>query len=207
MRHLLLSLTMLTVLQVYSQTEEMTVISGIVLDSDSVPVSDMAIINTRTFNTVRTTETGFFQSQINGNDSLLIYHIAYKRLFITKKDNGRLIIVEPEINVIKQVNVTDNYIQELENLQKTVDEIKRVAPLEKLSKEERKSRLTSFVEETGSHNKGFSPFFGPTVTVPIGKIIQLSGLDMDKQKRKKLTSHYHLIKPARTKKKNKKSKD
>lgn len=207
MRILLLSLAFLMALQVYSQSEEMTVLSGIVVDSDSVPIPDMAIINTRTLTTVRTNEKGFFQVLISDNDSLLIYHIAYKRRFITKKNNGELIIMEPEINEIKQVDVTNNYIKELKNLQKTVDEIKRVAPLEKQSKEERKSRITNFVEQNGSHNKGFSPFFGPTVSVPIGKIIQLTGMDMEKQKRKKLTSHYHLVKPERIKKKNKISKD
>lgn len=207
MRTLLLSLAFLMALQVYSQSEDVIEISGIVADSDSVPIPDMAIINTRTFTTVRTNEKGFFQTQVSGNDSLIIYHIAYKRLFITKKDNGKLIIVQPEINIIKQVDVTDRHIQELNNLQKTVNEIKRAAPLEKQSKEERKSRITSFVEQNGSHNKGFSPFFGPTVSVPIGKIIQVAGLDLDKKKRKKLTSHYHLIKRGHIKKKNKISKD
>lgn len=207
MRALLFSFAFLMVLQAYSQSEEITVISGIVADSDSVPVPDMAIINTHTLNTVRTNENGFFQAQISGNDSLLIYHISFKRRFITKKDNGKLILLEPEINEIKQVNVTADHGKESENLEKTVNDIKRLARINKPSKEEMKSEVTTFVEQNGSHNKGFSPFFGPTISVPIGKIIQLAGLDMNKQKRKKLTSHYHLIKPGRLKKKNKNSKD
>lgn len=207
MRYFLISIALLMVIHGYSQTDEMTILSGTILDSDSVPVPDMAIINTRTLNTIRTDEKGFFQTTVTGNDSLLIYHIAYKRLFITMKDNGKFIIVEPEINEIKQVDITNNYKQELKNLQETVDEIKRAAPLKKLSKEERKSIVTKFVEENGSHNKGYSPFFGPTVGVPIGKIVQMAGLDTDKRQRKKLTSHYHLIKPSHIKKKNKNSKD
>jgi len=187
-------LPLLMVLQAYSQTEATVIISGIVADLDSVPIPDVVIVNARTGHTVYSDQKGFFQTHITGNDSLFIYHIAYQRRFITEKDNGRTIILQPDMNEINQVDVNGDYMQELKYLQQTLEDIKRTVPMEKLSEEEMKSRETRFVEQHGSHNKGFMPFFGPTMHLYFGKIAQMAGLDKQSRERKKLTSHYHLLK-------------
>ncbi|HET6557084.1 MAG TPA: hypothetical protein VFG54_07190 [Prolixibacteraceae bacterium] len=194
MRILSLIITLLIVLQGYSQTDQEIRISGIIADADSIPIPDVIVVNSRTLNIVRSNPQGFFQSSISGNDSLFIFHVSYKRRFISEKDNGRVIILEPEINELKQVDVTDKYLQELKNLQQTMEDIKRVAPLKKLSEEEMKSIQTRFVEQHGSHNKGFKPYFGPKVRLPFWKIAELAGLDKQTRQRKQLTSHYHFTK-------------
>lgn len=194
MRNLSLLITLLIVFQGYSQTDQGIMISGIIADADSIPIPDVIVVNSRTYETVRSNHQGFFQTYITGNDSLFIFHVSYKRRFISEKDNGRMIILEPEINELKQVDVTDEYLQELKNLQKTMEEIKRVVPLKKLNEEEMKSIQTRFVEQHGSHNKGFMPFFGPIIKIPFWKIAELTGLDRQTRQRKQLTSHYHFTK-------------
>ena len=196
MRILISVIAIFIVMPVFAQPPSPILISGIIVDTDSVPVPDVAIINTRTGKTVRSGINGLFQTEISGNDSLLVYHVAFKKQFINEKHNGRAIVVEPEIQELMQIDITDRE-QEKENLEQTIDDIKRIAPMEKLSGYELRSRQTQFIDENGSHNKGFSPFFGPTVHVPIGGIVQVISKLGRHQRLKKETSHYHLVKKDR----------
>jgi len=105
-------------------------------------------------------------------------------------------MLEPQVNELMQVDVKDNAIQEMRNLQQTLEEIKRVALEKKFAHSDYTESLRQkrFVDQNGSHDKGFKYFFGPTVHLPVEKIIaSVSGSD-DKRERKKLTSHYHLVK-------------
>lgn len=196
MRWLLFILACMVVFQTYSQTTESSLLSAVLVGPDSLPVPDVAVINTRTFHTVRTDENGYFQTEIAGDDSLFIYHIAFKRQFINENDNGKVIVLEPQVNEISQVDVTDSALQDLKNLQKTLKDIKRVVPDKKYDHSDytESSRQKLFVERNGSHTKGFQPFFGPTVKLPLGTIINAVAGNAEKRKRKKLTSHYHLVK-------------
>ncbi|MBW8332265.1 MAG: hypothetical protein K0M40_09615 [Prolixibacteraceae bacterium] len=194
MRFILIPLFFLFVFEGYSQNTKETMLSGIVVGNDSVPVSDVAIINIRTGKTTRTNTNGFFQIEIALEDSFLVYHIAYKKRIINEKHNGRYIVLEPQIVELMQVDVTDKNEKELKNLEETVDDIKRLSPLKKPEGFDIKSRQSYFYEQHGSHTKGFSPFFGPTVRSPIGKIISLVAGSEEKRQRKKLTSHYQLVK-------------
>lgn len=194
MRFILIPLFFLFVFEGYSQNTKETMLSGIVVGNDSVPVSDVAIINIRTGKTTRTNTNGFFQIEIAFEDSFLVYHIAYKKRIINEKHNGRYIVLEPQIVELMQVDVTDKNEKELKNLEETVDDIKRLAPLKKPEGFDIKSRQSYFYEQHGSHTKGFSPFFGPTVRSPIAKIITLVAGSEEKRQRKKLTSHYRLVK-------------
>lgn len=192
MRIISLFITFLIVFQGYSQTEQGIPLSGVIVDADSIPIPDVIVVNTRTLNVVRSNNQGFFQSRISANDSLFIFHVSYKRKFISEIDNGNVIILESEINELNQVDVKDEYLQELNNLQQTMKDIRRVAPLQKLSEEEMKSIQTRFVEQNGSHNRGFMPYFGPKVKIPFWKIVELAGMDKQTRQRKQLTSHYHF---------------
>lgn len=196
MRILLFSLACMGVFTAFSQSPRATMLSAVVVGPDSLPVPDVAIVNTRTFHTVRTNEKGYFQTEIAENDSLFIHHISFKRQFINHKFNGKIIVLEAQVNELQQVNVTDDAIQEMKNLQKTLEDIKRIAPQKKYSHSDFTdgSRQKNFVERHGSHTRGFMPFFGPTVQVPLGTIINAIGGNMDKRQRRKLTSHYHLVK-------------
>jgi len=194
MRFFVLSFILSLTFSSFSQPTKGIALSGIVLDTDSLPVPDAAIINTRSGKTVRTNSEGFFQTEIAGDDSLLIYHIAYKRKFITEKDNARKIVLEPEIQELMQIDVSDKKEMEQKNLKETVDKIKRLGPMKKLEGYDLKSRQRVFVDEHGTHNKGFSPFFGPTVRIPIGKIGEIISERQKKKQLKKMTEHYHIAK-------------
>lgn len=193
MRILLLLIAFLSVLHSFSQPVKSILMSAIVISPDSVPIPDVAIINARTGKTVRTNSTGFFQAEIMEGDSLIAYHIAFKKRFIHETDNIRHLVLEPEIQELLQIDVTDQE-QEKKNLEQTVDDIKRLAPLKKLSGYDLKSRQKQFIEDHGSHNKGFSPYFGPKTQVPLEKIGGLVSNLTKRRQLKKLSSHYHLVK-------------
>lgn len=194
MRFIFLAIAAFVLVSGHAQPIRSTILSGVVIDMDSIGVTDAAIINARSGKTVRTNSEGFFQTEIAGDDSLLIYHIAYKRKFITEKDNARKIVLEPEIQELMQIDVSDKKEMEQKNLKETVDEIKRLGPMKKLEGYDLKSRQSVFVDEHGTHNKGFSPFFGPTVRIPIGKIGEIISERQKKKQLKKMTEHYHVAK-------------
>jgi hypothetical protein len=177
-----------------SQTPGFVEVSCIILDSDSLPVPDVAVINTRTGKTVRTNAEGFFQTKITETDSLLAYHIAYKRLFITPKDNGRTLILYPETHELLQVEVTEDSERALKKADLLSKDIMRIAPLKKLEGFDKKSRQDYFYEENGSHNKAFSPYFGPTARISVSKVGGVISKISRKRQLKKNTAHYHLVK-------------
>lgn len=101
--------------------------------------------------------------------------------------------MKPEIQEIMQVDVTDKKEQEQKNLEQTLDDIRRLALMEKLSGYELISMQEYFINENGSHTKGFSPFFGPTISIPLVKLeTEFSTLSESVQQRN-LTLHYHLV--------------
>lgn len=169
MRNFIFAILLLLVFQSYSQTSGKIMISGTVLSTDSVPIPGAAVINIWSGNIVRTDVTGFFKIEILPGDSLLIYHISYKKLFISKNNQGGYILLKPEIHELLQVNVQDKNVQEERNLQQTINDIKRLVPLEKLTGFDLKSIQDYFADENGTPNRGFSPFFGPTFKIPIEK--------------------------------------
>ncbi|HAH26314.1 MAG TPA: hypothetical protein DCL77_21535 [Prolixibacteraceae bacterium] len=193
MRILLFILIGLGISNVFGQTPGTALLSAIVVGPDSIPVPGVAIINARTGHTVRTNQKGFFQTEIAADDSVFIYHISYKRQFASQNDNGKIIVLEPQINELKQVNVTDNAIQEMRALQQTVNDIKRMAPKKK-AMDTISARQQMFIDQNGSFHKGFKPFFGPTIHIPLEKMVASLAGNEDKRERKKLTSHYHLVK-------------
>jgi hypothetical protein len=187
MRYLFLIISLFLVLQCYSQPGKKIVLSAIVAGPDSVPISNVAITNISTGKTVRTNDKGFFQTEIAANDSIFIYHIAYKRRFANKKDDGKLIILEPEVHELMQVNVTDKNNQELKNLIETVRNIKRLAPMKTNREYDMKSKQNDFIEQNGSHEKGFSPYFGPTIRIPLREASDtLSKAAKNRQQKKKI---------------------
>lgn len=194
MRSLFLAFLLFFVCNCFSQSGVHMVISGIIVDFDSIPIPDVAIVNTRSNKTVRTNSIGYFQTEIVSEDSLLIYHIAYKKRFVNKNNNGRCIVLEPETQELMQVDITNKNEQEMKNLGETINDIKRLANMKKLEGFDLKSRQDYFYDQNGSHNNGFMQFFGPTFHIPFGKIIGLIGGNEEKRLKKKLTSHYHLVK-------------
>jgi hypothetical protein len=194
MRILLLSIFLFITSQCFSQPARKTIISAIVVDPDSVPIPNVAIISTKSGKIIRTNEKGFFETEISIDDSICINHIAFKRRFANEKDNGKLIILEPEVHELKQFDVTNKEAKDRKNLDETVKDIKRLAPLKTDPEYDMDARKNQFIKANGSHDKGFSPFFGPTVGTSIQKIGGLIAGTKEKRQRKKLTSHYHLIK-------------
>lgn len=192
MRLFLLLTAFLLSFECFSQYSGKLLVSGFVVNPDSIPIPDVAIINLQTDKAMRTNFFGFFQTEIQAGDSLLLYHIAYRRHYIKSKDNGKLIVLEPEIQELKQVNVTGQTERRQENLEQTMDDILRLAPMKNLSGYDLHSTQEYFILENGSHTKGFSPFFGLTVPLPLEKITGLVVKTEDQKELKKMTSHYHI---------------
>lgn len=173
MRSLLMVINVILFFGCYSQPIRKIEYSGIVVSPDTVPVSDAAIINIWSGKIIRTDANGFFHTMITSDDSLLVYHIAFKKQFINKNSIGKFIILQPEIQKLIQVDLKDKREQKQKNLEQTIKDIKRLAPAKIIEGYENESRMDYFVFENGSHNKGFKPFFGPTIVIPITKIIEL----------------------------------
>jgi hypothetical protein len=153
------------ILNGYSQTSGRILISGYVISSDSLPVQGAAIINSQTGQLVHTDKKGYFQSDFAVKDSLLIYHIAYKKQFVNKSDTRKYFVIEPEVHDLMQVDILDKDEQEKKHLDSTVFMIRQIAPKKKLFGYEKKSTVDFFIDENGSHKKGFSPYFGPTLNM------------------------------------------
>ena len=194
MRRFLLFFLVSFTLESAAQTTGKILISCIISNPDSVAIPDVAVIDVRTGKTVRTNSNGFFQIEIAENDSLLAYHIAYKKRFININDNGKSIVLEPEVQEIMQVDILDNKEQEQKKINQVENDIKRIAPLKKNEGYDPKVSMKNFVAEHGSHDKAYIQFFGPTVGVSTGQIATVISKISNKRKLKKLTSHYHLVK-------------
>ncbi len=194
MRRFVLIIFVFVSVHCYSQMPGKILLSGIILNADSLPVPDVAIIDLKTGKTIRTNSTGFFQTAISPEDSLMVYHISYKKQFINADDNAKLTILQPEVQEIMQVDITDNHAKEQRNLDQTVADINKLAPLKKLTGYELHSTQEYFIRDNGSLTKGFSPFFGPTVPVSLGILAAQFSKIKEKRELKKLTKHYHLVK-------------
>lgn len=192
MRFILLLIAFTTTFQCLSQEPLKLLISGIVVNTDSVPIPDVAIINMRTGKVVRTNPNGFFKTEIASKDSLLVYHIACKNQFIKAKQIRWYIVMESQIQKLLQVDITSNREQRQKNLDQIMADIRRLAPMKKLSGYELKSIQEYFINENGTHTKGFSPFFGPIIPIQLGKLEAKISAISERGKLKKMTSHYHL---------------
>jgi len=201
MRLLILTFALLLVFQAYSQTPGKVLLSAIVVDADSIPVTGVAIINSHTGKTIHTNEHGYFQTEYDEGDSLFIYHIGYERQFAGDDDNGRIIKLVLRVNELKQVDVNDKSMEDIKYFQQTIKDIKRLALKKKIADYDANSRQQRFIDQYGSLTKGFKPYFGPTVHVPFTKLVAMVSVNENKQQLKKLTSHYHYIKTKKKKQK------
>jgi len=199
MRFLLLIVGFFFTLQIYAQPSGKIQVSGFVLSQDSIPIQGAAIINVQTGKLIHTDKKGFFKTEFAVKDSLLIYHIAYKKQFVNKNDNRQYFILEPEIHELMQVDVVDKSKQEKKYLDSTMILVNQLAPKEKLTGYEKKSTMEYFIEDNGTHTRGFSPYFGPTFNIPFGKKTSNVLKREEKRQLKEMTSHYHLVKPEKTK--------
>ncbi len=199
MRILLTIVCIFFVLLSYAQPSGKVKISGIVTDADLFPVRGAAIINVKTGKITRTDENGYFQTEFSIKDSVLIYHIAYKKQFVNSNDIRMKFVLEPEVFELMQVDVLDKSRQEQRNLDSTMISVNQLAPKKKLTGYDEKSTVEYFVDEKGTHTKGFSPYFGPSFKIPFGKnITQIIQREQQRQI-KEMTSHYHLVKPDKEK--------
>lgn len=199
MRFLLIIASFFFILQIHAQPSGKIKVSGIVLSNDSIPVQGAAIINVQTGKLIHTDKKGFFQSEFAVKDSLLIYHIAYKKMFVNKNDNRKYFVLEPEIYELLQVDVSDKSKQEKKYLDSTMISVNQLAPKEKLTGYDKKSTMNYFIEDNGSHTKGFSPYFGPTFNFNFGRNTNNVIRREQKRQLKEMTSHYHLMKPEKEK--------
>ncbi len=156
-----------------AQTPKRSLLSAVLISPDSMAIPDVAIINVRTEQTVRTNTNGFFQVEIEAGDSLITNHIAFRKRIITEADNARTLILEPEIQELLPIDVTSEKNQEEQQMKEMAQSINQIAKQKKLDGFDRKSRQTYFYDQHGSYNRGFSPHFGPTVGIPLWKITRL----------------------------------
>ena len=194
MRLLLAFVCIFIVLFGEAQITGKVLVSGTVVDTDFMPIHGVAIINVKTGKIVRTDNKGYFQTDFFVNDSLLIYHIAYKKQFINSNDIRKKFVLEPEVFELKQVDVLDKNKQINKSIDSMVISAKQLAAQKELPDYDKKSTLDYFVDESGSHTKGFSPYFGPTIKIPFGKSTSKVIKREEKRQRKEMTAHYHLVK-------------
>lgn len=193
MRFSILFICILFFVQGYAQTPGKIKIAGVVLNQDSVPIQGVAVINVKNGKTSRTDKKGYFEAEFSIKDSLLIYHISFKKQFVNSSENRKRFVLEPEVHELMQVDILDKNKKQQEYLDSTMISVKELAPKEKLTGYDKKSTLEYYIEENGSHTKGFSPYFGPSFSLNFGKstnkVIQR---EHDRQL-KELTAHYHLV--------------
>jgi len=170
-----------------AQTSNPINFSGIILSNDSVPLPDVAIVNPTTGKTVRTNGEGFFQTQIGKNDSLFVYHIAYKRIFLHLKDNNGRLYMIPEAYDLHGINVYEDSASIKKKMDVLSSDIKRIAFSKKLEGYDRTSRQENFYFDNSVRRKAMSPYFGPTAGISFGQIAKLFGkLKKKKEKKERL---------------------
>lgn len=169
---LLLFTVLLATCYCSAQVHKKSLLSAVLMAPDSVAIPDVAIINIRTEQTVRTNNKGFFQIEIEEGDSLITFHIAFQKRVITEANNGRTLILEHEIRELMSIDVTTGN-QEEQQMKEMAQSINQIAKQKKPDGYDLKSRQNYFYDQHGSHNRGFSPYFGPTVGIPLSKIIRI----------------------------------
>jgi len=101
-------------------------------------------------------------------------------------------MLQPEVHELGQVDILDRTKQERKNLDSTLFSIKQVAPTVKLTGYDKRSSLQYFIDENGSLNKGFSPYFGPNFHIGLERNTAKVLIREQRRQLKKLTTHYHL---------------
>jgi hypothetical protein len=182
-----------------AQTAGKIMISGIVTDTNTFPIQGVAIINVKTGKITRTDQNGYFKTEFSVRDSILIYHIAYKKQFVNSSDSRKKFVLEPEVYELNQVNVNDKSTQTNRNIDSLEQSVTQLAPKKKLTGYDERSTVDYFVDASGSHNKGFSPYFGPSFKIPFGKKTSNVIKREEKRQIKEMTSHYHLVKTEKGK--------
>lgn len=193
MRYLITIMGLILVLNSFAQPSGKIHVAGTVIGNDSVPIQGVAIIDILTGKIVHTDRNGNFHMDLPLKDSLLIYHIAYKKQFVNSNDDRKYFMLEPEVHELMQVNILDRTKLERKYLDSTLFSIKQVAPTAKLTGYDKRSSMQYFVDENGSLNKGFSPYFGPNFHIPLERNTYKVLKREQRRQLKKLTSHYHLV--------------
>ena len=166
-------------------------ISGIILSHDSLPLPNVAIINTRTGKTVRTNSIGYFQTKIQPGDSLLAYHLSFQKMFITAASNEKILVMSPEIQELQPVDVVADSTMKNKEMDALEKNIVNLALHKRLEGYDKVSAAEYFYLLNGSHNKAISPFFGPTVSLNFDKIATAFSKFRERKQVKKITGHYY----------------
>ena len=194
MRYLITIIGLILVLNSYAQPSGKIHLAGTVISRDSVPIQGVAIIDILTGKIAHTDKNGNFHMEFSLKDSLLIYHIAYKKQFVNSNDNRKYFMLEPEVHELMQINILNKTKLEKRYLDSTLFSIKQVAPTVKLTGYDKRSSMQYFIDENGSLNKGFSPYFGPSFNIPLERNTAKVLKREQRRQIKKLTTHYHLEK-------------
>lgn len=169
--------------------------SAIILDRDSLPVFGAAVFNPRTEKTVRTDTNGFFCTQIAEGDSLLVYHIAYKRRFLHLSDNCMRLQLIPENYRLDEVTIYEDSASIAKKMDILAQEIITKALSKKLEGYDKTSRQDRFYFDNSVRAKASSPYFGPTVGI---SFTQIAGLFRKLKRRDKGVKDKPVEEPSLT---------
>ena len=192
MRYLITIMGVILFLNSYTQPINKIHVSGTIIANDSLPIQGVAIIDIQTGKIAHSDKNGNFHMELGIKDSLLIYHIAFKKQFVNSNDNRKYFMLEPEVHVLMQVDILDRTKMERKYLDSTLFSIKQVAPTVKLTGYDKRSSMQYFIDENGSLNKGFSPYFGPNFHIGLERNTYNVLKREQRRQLKKLTTHYHL---------------
>ncbi len=124
-------------LSLNAQTEKATeiVFEGYILSEDSVPMADAHLINYRTMKIITTNNSGYFRTYLQTGDSLMINHLSLAPKVVhanTKPATENKFYVPYREFMISEV-VSNKYLNEMKNLEKTTQTIQKQAQIPQLN--------------------------------------------------------------------------
>lgn len=111
--------------------ENSFIIQGNIMDENGNPISDVYVINPRTFEKEITRQNGIFSITVFPRDSLVFSHISYLRKFIrvSNLQQNSTVVLETENVQIPQINISPKQLSDMERAQKNLTFLNNYKPL------------------------------------------------------------------------------
>lgn len=162
------------------------IIKGTIVDKKGIPISDVYVINPRTFEKEITRQNGIFTITVIPKDSLVFSHISYLRRFARVVDiqQNPEVILEAENVQIPEINVSPNQISDMDKAKKNLSFLKNHTPIKYNKMKPESNPLETTITE---HNRLMRAESGSISFLPIlGFVTNKADKVVQKRKRRKL---------------------